>query len=153
MRRYSTDQNMAKQRVCDLCGTQLSAADAGGVCIACALKGVLGASAAPMVDTAAAAGACRDLSPPRSVSGNATGRGPATTRDLNADARLGECVGSYKILETLGEGGCGIVYLAEQRQPLLRRVALKVIKPGMDSRQVLARRDRGMGGIGPIGLD
>ncbi|MEO1512609.1 MAG: serine/threonine-protein kinase, partial [Planctomycetota bacterium] len=45
----------------------------------------------------------------------------------------------YKILDELGEGGFGVVYLAEQQQPVRRRVALKVIKPGMDSRQVLAR--------------
>lgn len=48
-------------------------------------------------------------------------------------------IGPYKILSTLGEGGFGIVYLAEQRRPIKRRVALKVIKPGMDSKEVLAR--------------
>jgi serine/threonine protein kinase len=48
-------------------------------------------------------------------------------------------VGRYKLLQVLGEGGMGIVYLAEQHQPIRRQVALKVIKPGMDSKQVLAR--------------
>ena len=48
-------------------------------------------------------------------------------------------IGPYKILQTLGEGGFGIVYLAEQREPVERRVALKVIKLGMDSKEVLAR--------------
>ena len=48
-------------------------------------------------------------------------------------------VGPFKILDVLGEGGFGIVYLAEQQEPVRRRVALKVIKPGMDSKAVIAR--------------
>jgi tetratricopeptide (TPR) repeat protein len=50
-----------------------------------------------------------------------------------------ERVGRYKLLEKIGEGGCGIVYLAEQTEPIRRRVALKVIKLGMDTKQVIAR--------------
>jgi tRNA A-37 threonylcarbamoyl transferase component Bud32/tetratricopeptide (TPR) repeat protein len=53
--------------------------------------------------------------------------------------RPGDILGRYKLLERLGEGGFGIVYMAEQREPVRRRVALKIIKPGMDSRQVLGR--------------
>ena len=48
-------------------------------------------------------------------------------------------IGHYKLLSVLGEGGMGIVYLAEQKHPIRRQVALKVIKPGMDSKRVLAR--------------
>jgi tetratricopeptide (TPR) repeat protein/tRNA A-37 threonylcarbamoyl transferase component Bud32 len=48
-------------------------------------------------------------------------------------------IGRYKLLSVLGEGGMGIVYLAEQEQPIKRRVALKVIKPGMDSKRIIAR--------------
>jgi serine/threonine protein kinase/dienelactone hydrolase len=51
----------------------------------------------------------------------------------------GGWIGRYKLLSVLGEGGMGIVYLAEQTEPVKREVALKVIKPGMDSRRVLAR--------------
>src|SRR5262245_23308040 len=51
----------------------------------------------------------------------------------------GSCIGSYKLLQLLGEGGMGVVYMAEQMQPVVRRVALKIIKPGMDSRQVIGR--------------
>ena len=50
-----------------------------------------------------------------------------------------ESIGPYHLLQVLGEGGMGIVYLAEQREPIHRRVALKLIKPGMDTREVLAR--------------
>jgi len=52
---------------------------------------------------------------------------------------IGTQIGPYKVLSVLGEGGFGIVYLAEQKKPVRRQVALKVIKPGMDSRQVIAR--------------
>ena len=45
----------------------------------------------------------------------------------------------YKLLEKIGEGGFGEVWMAEQREPIKRRVALKIIKPGMDSRQIVAR--------------
>ncbi|MFO0840341.1 MAG: protein kinase [Phycisphaerae bacterium] len=48
-------------------------------------------------------------------------------------------IGPYKILEQIGEGGFGTVYLAQQTEPVARRVALKVIKRGMDSREVIAR--------------
>ena len=48
-------------------------------------------------------------------------------------------IGRYKLLRVLGEGGMGIVYLAEQKQPIRRQVALKVIKPGMYSKRVIAR--------------
>ncbi|MFN8176882.1 MAG: serine/threonine-protein kinase [bacterium] len=48
-------------------------------------------------------------------------------------------VGSYRILQVLGEGGFGVVYLAEQQSPIRRHVALKLIKPGMDTKQVIAR--------------
>src|SRR5262245_63667267 len=51
----------------------------------------------------------------------------------------GTVVGPYRLLEQIGEGGFGNVYMAEQTQPVRRRVALKVLKPGMDSRQVIAR--------------
>src|SRR5262249_3644428 len=48
-------------------------------------------------------------------------------------------IGPYKLLQPIGEGGMGTVYMAEQTRPVQRKVALKVIKPGMDSRQVIAR--------------
>src|SRR4029077_8069155 len=51
----------------------------------------------------------------------------------------GTVIGPYKLLEQIGEGGFGVVFMAEQTQPMRRKVALKVLKPGMDTRQVVAR--------------
>src|SRR5881409_4347515 len=51
----------------------------------------------------------------------------------------GDRIGRYKLRENLGEGGCGVVYVAEQEEPVRRRVALKVIKLGMDTKAVVAR--------------
>src|SRR6202453_3391697 len=55
------------------------------------------------------------------------------------DEKLGERIGRYKVLQQIGEGGCGVVYMAVQEEPVRRRVALKVIKLGMDTKQVIAR--------------
>ncbi len=74
---------------------------------------------------------------------------PATSTDIKTtikldlpdapDEAVGTTIGRYKLMERLGEGGCGVVYVAEQTQPVRRRVALKVIKLGMDTKQVVAR--------------
>jgi eukaryotic-like serine/threonine-protein kinase len=52
---------------------------------------------------------------------------------------MGDRIGRYKLLQRIGEGGCGVVFLAEQGEPVRRQVALKVIKPGMDTKSVIAR--------------
>src|SRR5262249_21782111 len=52
---------------------------------------------------------------------------------------LGTMIGPYKLLEQIGEGGFGVVFMAEQTEPVRRKVALKILKPGMDTRQVVAR--------------
>lgn len=57
----------------------------------------------------------------------------------NAPEQLGEQIGVYQLIDQLGEGGMGVVYIAEQREPVRRRVALKIIKPGMDTKEVMAR--------------
>ncbi len=62
----------------------------------------------------------------------------AATTDLPTQA-IGKVIGPYKLLQQLGEGGMGTVFMAEQTRPVQRKVALKVIKAGMDSRQVIAR--------------
>ena len=69
---------------------------------------------------------------------------PAADLDLTIDQpgsaeRPGTIIGPYKLLEQIGEGGFGVVFMAEQTHPVRRKVALKVLKPGMDTRQVVAR--------------
>src|SRR6266478_4649876 len=58
---------------------------------------------------------------------------------LAPSEKAGDRIGRYKLLQQLGEGGCGVVYMAEQEQPVRRMVALKVIKLGMDTKSVIAR--------------
>ncbi|MBN2182947.1 MAG: protein kinase [Sedimentisphaerales bacterium] len=71
--------------------------------------------------------------------GDANRDSTKTFSDVNSCEAIGSKIGPYKLLSVLGEGGFGIVYRAEQREPIRRFVALKVIKPGMDSKQVIAR--------------
>ena len=56
-----------------------------------------------------------------------------------AGEKPGDRIGRYKLLQHIGEGGCGVVFMAEQEESVRRLVALKVIKPGMDTRSVIAR--------------
>jgi WD40 repeat protein/serine/threonine protein kinase len=67
------------------------------------------------------------------------GRPPATVDEGPLTERPGTLIGPYKLLQQIGEGGMGVVYMAEQQEPVRRMVALKIIKPGMDSAQVIAR--------------
>ena len=68
---------------------------------------------------------------------------PGLVENINAlrreDEAVGLSIGPYKLLQRIGEGGCGVVYMAAQEQPVRRRVALKIIKLGMDTKNVVAR--------------
>jgi hypothetical protein len=69
---------------------------------------------------------------------------PALPELVTVDApafgeRPGTVIGPYKLMEQIGEGGMGLVFAAEQQEPVRRKVALKIIKPGMDTRAVVAR--------------
>ena len=78
----------------------------------------------------------------RSAAALFAGGGPdlkAAGADELLDEQLGRRIGPYKMLQRIGEGGCGVVYMAEQEQPIRRRVALKIIKLGMDTKNVIAR--------------
>ena len=83
-----------------------------------------------------------DLFSPRSGRGELPGipsAGVAATLDQPITERPGTVIGRYKLLEQIGEGGFGVVFMAEQQEPVRRKVALKIIKPGMDTKEVIAR--------------
>jgi serine/threonine-protein kinase len=63
----------------------------------------------------------------------------AATLDEPIAESPGTLIGPYKLIEQIGEGGFGVVFMAEQHEPIRRKVAVKIVKPGMDSRQVIAR--------------
>jgi len=107
----------------------------------------------PQERAAYLAGACADqdqlrvrveaLIEAHEVTGSVLSTEPKTDRFLVPDRALAEqpgtIIGRYKLLEQIGEGGFGVVYMAEQQEPVVRRVALKIIKLGMDTKQVIAR--------------
>ena len=64
---------------------------------------------------------------------------PDVTLDMSSEGLPGTKIGRYGLIQVIGEGGMGLVYLAQQQQPVKRQVALKIIKPGMDSKEVIAR--------------
>src|SRR5579862_35924 len=100
--------------VCPQCGAELEAGDLAGLCPKCLIQGAFDSS----------------------VGADESG---TQTIHTEAAAARDDDFGRYHIVRTLGEGGMGTVYLAEQREPIRRSVALKVIKLGMDTGQVLAR--------------
>src|SRR5262245_50194017 len=79
----------------------------------------------------AAHGRLGDVTPPR--------LGPGATEAFTLPPEAGTVIGTYKLVEQIGEGGMGTVWMAQQSEPVKRVVAIKLIKAGMDSRQVIAR--------------
>src|SRR6185369_16116528 len=106
---------MATENKCPRCGTLLPADAPKGLCPEC----LLGAALDPLPSASALE--------------------KSETAGEPLDDQPSRRIGRYKILQKLGEGGCGVVYMAEQSEPIRRRVALKIIKLGMDTRQVIAR--------------
>jgi eukaryotic-like serine/threonine-protein kinase len=133
---------------CSQCGTSLPEDAPGGLCVRCLLQLGLGLpwppvsekdAGAPDGDSEVQAEAARLTGSPIEPSLQAPNSLRTTAADTLPVEEPGNNIGRYKLLQQIGEGGCGVVYMAEQDQPIRRRVALKVIKLGMDTRQVIAR--------------
>src|SRR5579859_507739 len=127
---------------CERCGALLSAYGPEGLCPACMLLGGLefgaeGSAASSGTKFPTLASPLTGQPGEREPSDGSRGSG-GTLRCGMTEAP-GENIGRYKLLQRIGEGGCGVVYMAEQEEPVRRRVALKVIKLGMDTRSVIAR--------------
>jgi len=119
--------------LCPRCGARLPTTALGGLCPRCVGRGLLGAEPAVEVP---AGGEKENVE----EQGSRPGDGTTTSLEVDPGGEIvGQKIGRYKILERVGEGGCGVVYVAEQTEPVRRRVALKVIKLGMDTKQVVAR--------------
>src|SRR5216110_1184863 len=116
---------MTESRQCSRCGAALPADAPGGHCLACLLQ--LGLQS----DETSAEEAAAGILP--ASEGGIVPPGPSLGE------KPGDRIGHYKLLQQIGEGGWGIVYMAEQEEPVRRRVALKIIKLGLDTRQVIAR--------------
>jgi serine/threonine protein kinase/WD40 repeat protein len=113
---------------CPACGSALPDGVSEKQCPACLLRAGMAAETMPS--------GLEDLPDEMSESPEDTRKNTLTPADREAP---GTMIGRYRLLQEIGEGGFGIVYLAEQQEPVKRRVALKVLKPGMDTREVVAR--------------
>src|SRR5690349_6607307 len=110
---------MADTRTCPECGAELLANAPRGLCQACLLK-LAWRPDEPLWHGDSSCKSTVTISPPLTE-------------------KPGDRIRNYKLLQQIGQGGCGVVYVAEQSEPVRRRVALKVIKLGMDTLQVVAR--------------
>src|SRR5947207_23824 len=123
---------------CRECGTAIPADSPGGFCAQCLLGlGLQQARSAERgVRSEKEEGQVADKTDPSEHA-----EGPKSGIDVTAPMteKPGDRIGRYRLIEEIGHGGCGVVYMAEQEEPVRRRVALKVIKLGMDTKQVVAR--------------
>ncbi|HXJ74747.1 MAG TPA: hypothetical protein VNM37_17970, partial [Candidatus Dormibacteraeota bacterium] len=126
---------MASGNQCGECGAAIPADSPGGFCGQCLLS--LGLKAAePSSEITGARPAVGEQSCSQPSSPAKPGQ-PANHLTAFVAEKLGDRIGRYRLIEEIGRGGCGVVFLAEQEEPVHRKVALKVIKLGMDTRQVV----------------
>jgi len=130
---------MDSNGTCRECGTAIPAGSPGGFCAQCLLR--LGLETVDRGDEGMV-----EPNPPEEQPRSNESKPPSSDQDHNSlrasvplSEKPGDRIGRYRLLKEIGHGGCGVVYMAEQEEPVRRKVALKVIKLGMDTRQVVAR--------------
>src|ERR1039457_5499577 len=125
---------------CPRCGAEYKPQTPGGVCPACAFGEAL---SAPSAEGGTSKLRLEDIPVPAGQGAVAKEDAANTAKTILVsgivEEKPGSRIGRYKLLQKIGEGGCGVVYMAEQEKPVRRRVALKVIKLGMDTKNVIAR--------------
>ena len=134
-------EDIKPERQCKDCGAALPGDAPFGHCPKCLIRlgfGLIpGGALEPPIEPTASLPPLPPWQIPDSGTESAPQARPALTDTIIG--KPGDRIGRYKLLEKIGEGGCGVVYMAEQEEPVRRRVALKVIKPGMDTHEVVAR--------------
>ena len=128
---YLSDECRGNPELCNRIKTLLDAHEQAGAFLDGPLDGLKASSSAQ---------------DPRGFNGDKRALEPTGRRG----ERCGDNVGRYKLLQKIGEGGCGTVYMAEQEEPVRRRIATTVIKLGMDTRQVIARFEDARQALAPI---
>src|SRR6266508_4038333 len=124
---------MSSGSKCRECGTAIPADSPGGFCAQCLLGlGLSSEDGGKQSD-----GGDQEPEDGRPPQSEEIKHRIALTTPLTE--KSGDRIGRYRLLQEIGQGGCGVVYMAEQEEPVRRKVALKVIKLGMDTRQVVAR--------------
>jgi len=130
---------MVPDRECPNCGAPLAADAPEGLCPRCLLLAPSRESSAERGDEAGPSEWKGGKALEAFLAGRLASLDRAPTAESGESALAGLQFGPYRIVRLLGEGGMGVVFLAEQEHPVLRRVALKLIRPGMDTREVIAR--------------
>src|SRR5262249_15050396 len=136
----SNEATSSGSRKCRRCGAPLASDAPGSACWSCMIAaGTSSSSESKAADPFSADKAPASDQPAIGLDVVRVASAQSPGIALDDDDVVGQTIGTYKLRELLGEGGCGVVYVAEQFEPVRRRVALKLIKPGMDSKQVIAR--------------
>src|SRR5499427_2997925 len=124
---------MSSDIKCRECGAAIPVDSPGGFCAECLLRlGLLAGTGLPLGGKEETSGQIQSETRIATLQSTLVTTVPLTEKP-------GDRIGRYRLLQEIGHGGCGVVYMAEQEEPVHRRVALKVIKLGMDTRQVIAR--------------